>query len=265
MKRYRPTPSMGVAIAALLVALGGTGYAAVALPKNSVGSRQIKPAAVKRADIARNAVVSAKVRNGSLTGEDIDPGTLPKPESAAYADRAGTALNADFATSAERAAPTGTADGALTGRYPNPQLAPGAVTPDKISNVPTAILTNSASQAPDELEFDTEVYDPAGMHETTAPGRIEPDVPGVYLIQANVCFEAGTAGERALFFKRGGTTINTFRAFSNEDRATCVSAGTMDRISAGEAVTLDASSSAPASTVLGGRPALNVSMTWVAP
>jgi hypothetical protein len=210
-------------------------------------------------------VVGAKVRNGSLSGEDIDAATLPKPESAAYADRSGAALSADFATSAGQAFPIGTADGALAGRYPNPQLAPGAVTPDKISNVPTVILTNSANQAADELEYDTEVYDPTGMHETTAPARVEADVPGVYLIQANVCFEAGTEGERALVFRRNGTPINELRTVSNEDRTTCVSAGTMDRISAGEAVTIDASSSDPARAVLGGRPALNVSMTWVAP
>lgn len=46
---------------ALVVALGGTSYAAVQLPKNSVGSNQIKT----------NAVKSAEVKNGSLTLADL--------------------------------------------------------------------------------------------------------------------------------------------------------------------------------------------------
>ncbi len=50
-----------VASLALFVALGGVSYAAVKLPKNSVGSRQIK----------HNAVTGSKVKNGSLTGADI--------------------------------------------------------------------------------------------------------------------------------------------------------------------------------------------------
>jgi hypothetical protein len=43
LKRLRPTPSMVIACFALLVVLGGTGYAAAqALPRNSVTSVQVK-------------------------------------------------------------------------------------------------------------------------------------------------------------------------------------------------------------------------------
>ena len=38
----RPSPAMVVAITALIVALGGTGYAALKLPKSSVGTAQLK-------------------------------------------------------------------------------------------------------------------------------------------------------------------------------------------------------------------------------
>ena len=58
--RFRPTPAMVVASIALLVALGGTSAAAVALvPKNSVGSDQ--------------------VINGSLKNKDFKDGVLPEP------------------------------------------------------------------------------------------------------------------------------------------------------------------------------------------
>jgi hypothetical protein len=60
-------PSMAVAGLALLVAVGGTSYAAVQLPKNSVGSAQIKKGAVKSAD----------VKNGGLKAVDFAAGQLP--------------------------------------------------------------------------------------------------------------------------------------------------------------------------------------------
>jgi hypothetical protein len=56
-----------IGLLALFVALGGTSYAAVRLPANSVGTKQIK----------RNAVTSAKVKNGSLRKADFAAGQLP--------------------------------------------------------------------------------------------------------------------------------------------------------------------------------------------
>jgi hypothetical protein len=58
---------MVVAFIALLVAMGGTGYAAITLPKNSVGTKQLK----------KNAVRSSKVKNGSLLRSDFKAGQLP--------------------------------------------------------------------------------------------------------------------------------------------------------------------------------------------
>ncbi len=53
---------------ALFIALGGGAYAAVKMPANSVGSRQIKSSAVR----------SSEVRNGSLFARDFKAGQLPK-------------------------------------------------------------------------------------------------------------------------------------------------------------------------------------------
>jgi hypothetical protein len=64
----RPSPAMVVALLALFVALGGGAYAAISLPKNSVGTKQLK----------KNAVTSGKVRDASLLKTDFASGQLPQ-------------------------------------------------------------------------------------------------------------------------------------------------------------------------------------------
>ena len=66
-----------VSLLALFIALGGSSYAAITLKKNSVRSSHIKNGQVKRADLARNAVDSSRVAQGSLLAEDFAPGQLP--------------------------------------------------------------------------------------------------------------------------------------------------------------------------------------------
>jgi hypothetical protein len=57
----KPSPAMVVALVALFVALSGTSYAALTLPANSVGSKQIR----------KNAVTGSKVKPGSLLASDF--------------------------------------------------------------------------------------------------------------------------------------------------------------------------------------------------
>src|SRR5215218_7222875 len=76
--RSRCSPALVVACLALLVALGGTSYATViAIPANSVGTPQLKPASVTAAKLAANAVRTAQVANGTLLAEDFKRGQLP--------------------------------------------------------------------------------------------------------------------------------------------------------------------------------------------
>jgi hypothetical protein len=65
---------MVVALLALFVAMGGVGYAALKLPNNSVGTKQIK----------KNAVTSAKVKNGALTVKDVKSGEFARPSDLAH-------------------------------------------------------------------------------------------------------------------------------------------------------------------------------------
>lgn len=64
-----PSPALVVALIALFVALGGTSHAAIHLPKNSVGAKQLKA----------NAVVTKKIRDGAVTAKKINTSGLSVP------------------------------------------------------------------------------------------------------------------------------------------------------------------------------------------
>jgi hypothetical protein len=68
--RRKPSPAMIVAILALIVAMAGGAYAA-AVPKNSVGSKQLKKNAVKTGKIVNGAVNSNKIANSAVTSGKI--------------------------------------------------------------------------------------------------------------------------------------------------------------------------------------------------
>jgi hypothetical protein len=77
--RGRFTYANVVATLALVIAVGGaSAFAATKLAKNSVGTKQIK----------KNAVTSAKVKNQTLTGKDINLAKLGKVPQAQVADTA---------------------------------------------------------------------------------------------------------------------------------------------------------------------------------
>jgi len=88
----KPSPALAVSIVALVVAMGGTSYAAIQIgsqdiKNNSLQSNDIKDKAVKGRDLAKNsmnrgkikknAVNTVKVADGSLLGKDFKAGQLP--------------------------------------------------------------------------------------------------------------------------------------------------------------------------------------------
>ena len=78
-----PSPALVISLIALFVALGGTSYAAITLPRNSVGAKQLR----------KNAVTAVKIKKGSVTAAKINTRGLNVPS-------AKHATTADSATSA---------------------------------------------------------------------------------------------------------------------------------------------------------------------
>jgi len=153
-----------VAYIALTMAMGGTSYAAAELPRDSVGSAQIRTSAVRSSD----------VKDGDLRARDFRAGELP----------AGPAGLAGPQGPAGPAGPQGPAGDA--------EDKPAVRVDDD-----TQVELDSASFA--LLSLDDEVFDAAGMH----PGngnddRIRVSRTGTYVLNGEVEWEANGDGFRVL-------------------------------------------------------------------
>lgn len=77
MLTFRSTTfANATSLLALVIATSTAGYAAVTLPRNSVGSAQLKAGSVKAADLGKSSVSTVKVKDGSLLASDFAAGQL---------------------------------------------------------------------------------------------------------------------------------------------------------------------------------------------
>jgi hypothetical protein len=123
---------MIVACLALTVALGGTSYAAIKLPANSVGTKQLK----------KRAVTGAKVKKDTLTGTQIAEATLARVPQALKADSADSAdiSRLDYRQSAASVIPTSGHVRATASCDPGTSALGGGA---KVSNPDTALVLDS--------------------------------------------------------------------------------------------------------------------------
>src|SRR5215207_5548933 len=75
LSRFRLTPAVVISGIAMFFAIGGIGYAVT-----NIGTNDIKDGAVTKAKVHKNAIVSKKVKNGSLLCKDLKEGCVQGPQ-----------------------------------------------------------------------------------------------------------------------------------------------------------------------------------------
>jgi hypothetical protein len=113
--RSRPSPATALSLIALFVALGGTGYAAATLPRNSVGTAQVIDGSLKKRDLADKTISALKGARGVPGAAGSAGATGPSGPAGAPA----TALSAVIATNGttSRNSHVTSSEKAATGQY----------------------------------------------------------------------------------------------------------------------------------------------------
>ena len=257
-----------IALLALFVALGGTTYAATALPKNSVGTKQLKNNAVTAPKIKNGAVTTAKINTNAVTGAKVLESSLAQVPSALNADQlGGVAASGYLKTGAA-------AGGALNGTYPHPGLANGSVGVSKFGTIPAARATTDLTQSiPNnsvaDVTLNTEDFDTANLHDNVTNNHVlTAPVAGVYQISGNVRWEANATGTRFLDISVGaGRIASVWANATGGGEETDQSISATYALSAGAQVNLEVfqTSGVALNLVKNGTLDPNLSMVWIGP
>jgi hypothetical protein len=264
-----------IALVALFVALGGTSYAAISLPKGSVGTDQLRHASVTTGKIAPSAITSKRLRDDSVVRRKIAKGAI---SSAKVAD--GSLLAADFASGQLPRGATGPV---------GPAGPPGPGTEPRVGDIPAVRLIRGSAAFPIPTggqgtpiawpaPTGPRPYDIGGFFDpanNTIPQCVSQGTDtcivfprsGTYVLSAGVRWDVNATGNRTLrIHGLGGRQSGTTTTPALSGTQTIQSVTTVDRFNAGEAAFVTAfQDSGGDVAILGSLQQVYFAATWLGP